>query len=86
MRGRVRRSGCVAGSRLPSQPCVRSSRALQRSADFAVDVAGHELEAARTALQFTGTEPAVDPTEIVQVRAPVDGKVLKLHQECEGVV
>ncbi|MGD8589829.1 MAG: efflux RND transporter periplasmic adaptor subunit [Chromatiales bacterium] len=65
---------------------VRSSRALQRSADFAVDVAGHELEAARTALQFTGTEPAVDPTEIVQVRAPVDGKVLKLHQECEGVV
>jgi HlyD family secretion protein len=65
---------------------VRSSRALQRSADFAVDVARHELDAARTTLQFTGAEPKADPAEIVQVRSPIDGKVLKLHQECEGVV
>jgi HlyD family secretion protein len=65
---------------------VRSNRALQRSADFAVDVARHELQAARTALQYTGTETAVDPAEIVQVRAPVSGRVLKVQQECEGVV
>jgi HlyD family secretion protein len=65
---------------------VRSSRALQRSADFAVDVARHELDAARTTLQFTGAEPVPNPTEIVQVRSPVDGRVLKVHQECEGVV
>jgi HlyD family secretion protein len=65
---------------------VRSSRALQRSADFAVDVARHELQAARTALQFTGADPATDPTETVQVKAPVSGKILKLQQECEGVV
>jgi HlyD family secretion protein len=64
----------------------RSSRALQRSADFAVDVARHELQAARTALQYTGDEPEADPQEIVQVRAPVNGRVLKVQQECEGVV
>jgi HlyD family secretion protein len=65
---------------------VLSSQALHRSADFAVDVARHELAAARTALQFTGAEPATDPAEIVQVRSPVSGKVLKVQQECEGVV
>jgi HlyD family secretion protein len=65
---------------------LRSNQALQRSADFAVDVARHELQAARTALQFTGVEATVDPAEIVQVRAPVSGRVLKVQQECEGVV
>jgi HlyD family secretion protein len=65
---------------------ARSSKATKRSADFSVDVARHELEAARTALQYTGAIGELDPTSIVQVRAPVTGKVLKIHQECEGVV
>jgi HlyD family secretion protein len=81
------RQGHVSGEALDQAATrVRSSRALQRSADFAVDVARHELRAARTALQYTGAEPAADPAEIVHVRAPVSGRVLKVHQECEGVV
>jgi len=65
---------------------ARSSEATKRSADFSVDVARHELEAARTALKYTGAKGEPDPSSIVQVRAPVTGRVLKIHQECEGVV
>lgn len=65
---------------------VRSTSATQRSSRFAVDVMRHELEAARTAFQYTGTKAGLDPSSTVIVRAPVSGKVLKIHQECEGVV
>lgn len=65
---------------------VRTTRAASRSAEFAVDVAQHELEAARTALSYTGVEDQPNPAANVQVRAPVTGRLLKLHQECEGVV
>jgi len=65
---------------------VRSSDATKRSADFAVDVARHELEAARTALQFTGAVGELNPLTTVEVLAPVSGSILKIHQECEGVV
>lgn len=65
---------------------ARSSEAAKRSAEFAVDVARHELEAARTALQYAGAKGELNPSTTVQVRAPVSGRVLKIHQECEGVV
>ena len=64
---------------------ARSTAAALRSANFAVDVAQHELEAARTALHYTGNQTS-DPADMVQVRAPVSGQVLKVQQECEGVV
>ncbi|MEJ2455124.1 MAG: efflux RND transporter periplasmic adaptor subunit [Candidatus Thiodiazotropha sp.] len=63
----------------------RSSAAAVRSAVFAVDVAKYELEAARTALRYTGNQ-STDPSDLVQVLAPVSGRILKLQQECEGVV
>ena len=65
---------------------ARIKRAASRSAEFAVDVARHELDAARTALSYTGVDSRLDPGEIVNVRAPVTGKILELQQECEGVV
>lgn len=64
---------------------ARSSAAALRSSKFDVEVARHELEAAETALQYTGT-PESDPAELVHVRAPVHGSVLKVMQECEIVV
>jgi len=64
----------------------RSAKAAKRSAEFAVDVAQHELDAARTALKYVGAKGDVNAATTVQVRAPVSGKVLKIHQECEGVV
>ncbi len=36
---------------------VRTSEATLRSMKFSVEVAGHQLEAARTALAYTGTRP-----------------------------
>lgn len=63
----------------------RSSVAALRSAVFAVDVAKYELAAAQTALQYTGDQSS-NSADIIPVRAPIDGRVLKLQQECEGVV
>ncbi|MCB1768784.1 MAG: efflux RND transporter periplasmic adaptor subunit [Candidatus Competibacteraceae bacterium] len=63
----------------------RNTAAVLRSAVFTVDVAKHELEAARTALRYTGNRSS-DVSEMVQVHAPISGRILKLQHECEGVV
>ena len=63
----------------------RSAFAALRSAVFAVDVAKYELEAAQTALQYTGDQSS-NAADMVPVRAPIDGRILKLQHECEGVV
>lgn len=65
---------------------ARQTGAEQRSADFAVDVARFELEAAQTALQFSITGDAAAARETVKLRAPVASRVLQLHHESEGVV
>jgi HlyD family secretion protein len=59
----------------------RSSAEL-RSAQFAVATARHELEAARTLLQYAGSASG---HELV-VRAPVAGQVLKIVHKSEGTV
>jgi len=63
-----------------------TSAAARRSADFNVEVAGYELQAARTTLQYSAATATDTPTEKVPVRAPIDGLILKLHHECEGPV
>jgi HlyD family secretion protein len=65
---------------------ARQASAEQRSADFAVDVARFELEAAQTALQFSITGNGDAAPETVKLRAPVASRVLQLHHESEGVV
>ncbi|GAA0698864.1 HlyD family efflux transporter periplasmic adaptor subunit [Marinobacterium maritimum] len=65
---------------------AQSSRAASRSARFSVEVARHELEAARTALSYTGAGRQPYPDANVQVLSPIDGRILAIHQECEGVV
>lgn len=60
----------------------RSSAELH-SAQFAVTAARHELEAARTALRFAGSASTAD---LVVVRAPVAGKLLKIAHKSEGTV
>ena len=57
-----------------------------RSAEFAVDVAGHELEAARTALKFSAASGELEAPEMVAISAPVSGRVLAVIRESEGVV
>ena len=65
---------------------VQTTRAASRSAQFSTDVARYEVEAARTALSFTGVSDQANPEANVQVRSPIDGRLLAIHQECEGVV
>lgn len=69
-----------------AETLARSTAATKRSADFAVNVARHELGAARTALEYAGDEGELSPSTTVQVRAPVSGRILKIQQQCEGVV
>ena len=64
---------------------MRHSQAQQRSAAFAVEVARFELAGARTALEPFTTE-AVDLAAGIAVRSPVDGQVLALIRESEGLV
>lgn len=61
---------------------VRSTRALEQSAIFAVDIAQHELEAAKTVLAYAGTKGG----EQVNITAPISGSVMKIFRESEGVV
>lgn len=63
----------------------QTSEAAARSAEFAVQVARHELEAARTALRYA--DPSTTPVgEPIAVSSPVDGQVLRVMRESEGLV
>jgi HlyD family secretion protein len=65
----------------------RSTEARKRSSEFNVEVARGELEAARAALEFSAAEPDGSGGHIsVTVKAPVDGRVLKVIHESEGAV
>lgn len=65
----------------------RSTQARLRSAEFNVEVARGELEASRAALEYSAAEPDGSGEHVsVAVNAPVDGRVLKVIHESEGVV
>jgi len=65
---------------------ARQKTAALRSAEFAVEVARFDLEAAQTALQYSVSGDGGDAGETVKLRAPVDSRVLAIHHESEGVV
>ncbi|MDA1311816.1 MAG: efflux RND transporter periplasmic adaptor subunit [Acidobacteria bacterium] len=65
---------------------AQRSRAQARAARFAVEVAQHQLEAARTALQHSAAPRSQQSAETISVRAPVGGRILKIIHESEGVV
>ena len=65
----------------------RRADAVLQSARFAVDVARYELDAASTSLQYSAAKSSADVlTEQVPVSAPVDGALLKIFKESEGVI
>lgn len=64
---------------------VQTTAAAHRSADFQVEVARYELQAATTVLEYTATDRG-EPAERLPVVSPVDGRVLKVTRECEGPV
>ena len=65
---------------------ARRSDANRRSAEFAVEVARFELEAARTALEYSAAQSTDMVAETVEVRSPINGRLLGLLRESEGVV
>jgi HlyD family secretion protein len=63
-----------------------TTAAAKRSADFNVEVARYELEAARTVLQYSAATASGTAAERVPVRSPITGRILKVAHECEGPV
>ncbi len=63
------------------------AQAILRSARFDEEVAAHELAAAQTRLQIsTVSSNGQKPAERVAVRSPVNGAVLALVRQSEGVI
>lgn len=70
-----------------AEAAARRAEATRRSSAFAVEVARHELEAARTALEYSAAQSAgATVPERVAVQSPVAGQVLRIVRESEGVV
>lgn len=68
-----------------AETTVLTSAAENRSANFNVQVARYEMQAAKSVLEYSADikgEPAIR----VPVTAPVTGKILKVLRECEGPV
>jgi HlyD family secretion protein len=83
---KLRADGTVSEEELDrARAQARTAAARLRSAQFSVDVSRHELDGAKTALEFSAAEPGAAP-EKVSVTSPVDGRVLALVRESEGVV
>ena len=64
----------------------RQAEATLRSFEFAVDVARHEKSAARTALEFSAANELNSYEEKVTIKSPINGRILKINHESEGVV
>lgn len=80
-------SGLVSeDSRERAETSARQSAAMARSAQFEIDVALFEKEAALTALKYVDNENPGDSTEDVLLTAPVDGVILKVNHRSEGAV
>jgi HlyD family secretion protein len=79
--------GCISREELDTAELLaRRTAAERRSADFRVEVARFELEAARTALGYSAAQAVGAAAERVTVRAPVAGRVLRVIRRSEGVV
>lgn len=65
---------------------LQAGQATRQAAEYAVQVARHEVEAARAALIQASTLAAGGPAENLRVTAPVAGHVLGVLHESEGAV
>ncbi len=88
--GRIRqlhKSGAVSLDRLQqAEADARRTQARLESARFAVQIAQYEKIASEASLKYSVVGTEDEQAETVILRAPVDGSVLKLHHQSEGVV
>ena len=64
----------------------RRAEADLRSAEFALEVARYEKEAAQAALKYSAGQKQGRAAEKVKIESPVKGRILKILRESEGVV
>jgi HlyD family secretion protein len=69
-----------------ARTALQTALANRRSAEFGVQVARFDLQAARTTLSYSGATQTGRPAEQVTIKAPVAGSVLKVYHESEGPV
>ena len=65
---------------------MQRSTAALRSARFGVDVARHELAAARTRVQVSAASSSGSDAALVAIHSPIEGAVLQRLRQSEGVV
>jgi HlyD family secretion protein len=81
------KEGCVTEEQLDrAEAQARRSKATLRSSVFAAEIAQYELEAAQTTLKHSAAEQNGEVIESVEIRSPVNGRILQLHRESEGVI
>lgn len=92
---RLHEAGTLAPGKREQSELEATSRARElEAARFAADAAEHELEVAKAALLAPGLDPgapvSADPTcgdtPCLALRAPVAGRVLRVHEESERTV
>ncbi|MEX1027112.1 MAG: HlyD family efflux transporter periplasmic adaptor subunit [Candidatus Paceibacterota bacterium] len=57
-----------------------------RAATFAVDIAEYELELQKAALLLADPDQSSNQEMELEIRAPIDGRVLRIHQESAAIV
>ncbi|MCC5862044.1 MAG: HlyD family efflux transporter periplasmic adaptor subunit [Gammaproteobacteria bacterium] len=79
--------GLVSTTEMERARAARDRQAAaRRAAEYAVEVAGFEVESARAVLDIaSGQRPAEDQPEL-EIRAPVAGVILRRHRCCEGTI
>lgn len=84
---RLRASGQVSVDQAErAEAEARRAAAALRAEEHAVEVARYELEIARSALEYSVAEARGEAPGSLTVRAPVDGRVLRVLRESAGVV
>lgn len=80
-------SGAIALDRLQlAEADARRTAARLESARFAVEIARYEKIAAEASLKYSVAGAADEQAATVTILAPVNGSVLKIHHQSEGVV
>lgn len=91
--GEFKRLQSLAAQQLVSEEVLQQAdataqrtAAILRSARFGVDVAHHELQAAKMRLTVSAASTVAGSGELVDIRSPVSGAVLQRLRQSEGVV
>ncbi|HUV50939.1 MAG TPA: efflux RND transporter periplasmic adaptor subunit [Anaerolineae bacterium] len=69
-----------------AEALARRTEAVRRSVEFTVEVARFELDAALTALEYSAARNDGMLPEKVAIKSPVNGQVLQVYHQSEGVV